>query len=87
MLFRSPLQIESIPNRPRRNSKYTIRDIKYYDLIDKTGLFLEEIHNPHTVRNIFGQPMEPSFNLIRFKKAQKKKNEVVVQEEEEVACL
>ena len=82
-----PIQLRSIPNRPIKDVTYTIRDIRYYDMLDKTGLMLEEISNPHSVTDLFGRPQEPSFNIIRFKAVQKKKSTAVVEEEEEVACL
>jgi len=57
---------EIIPNRPRKDSIYTIRDIVFYDMHDKRGVLLQEIRNPKNVRGLFGVTLEPSFNIIRF---------------------
>ena len=57
---------EIIPNRPRKDSIYTIRDIVFYDMHDKRGVLLQEIHNPKNVRALFGAMLEPSFNIVRF---------------------
>lgn len=58
--------IEAIPNRPVKNSVYTVREIRYYEHLDKAGVLLEEIRNPLNVRGILGAMLEPSFSITRF---------------------
>lgn len=82
-----PLSFESIPMRPVKNETYTIRDIRYYPELDKTGLLLEEIINPPTVKRILSGRCEPSFNVIRFTTPLKSKAKVVENVEEEVECI
>jgi hypothetical protein len=57
---------EIIPNRPCKDSIYTVRDIVFYNMHDKMGVLLHEIHNPKNVRGLLGATLEPSFNIIRF---------------------
>lgn len=61
-----PISVEIIPNRPRKDVIYTVRDMVFYDMHDKMGVLLHEIHNPKIVRGLFGTALEPSFNVIRF---------------------
>lgn len=61
-----PRSIEIIPNRPKKDSIYTVREMRYYDMHDKMGITLVEIKNPTIVKDFFGRLQEPSFNIIRF---------------------
>jgi len=58
--------IQAIPNRPVLNSTYTVREIRYYEHLDKAGVLLEEIRNPLSVRTVLGVMLEPSFSITRF---------------------
>ena len=82
-----PLQLDSIPSRPVKDRIYTIRDMRYYDELDKTGVLLVEIVNPPTVKRLLLGICEPSFNITRFSPIQKKKVSLVEQVEEEVECM
>ena len=61
-------QIEKIPNRPKQNSLYSIREIIYYQELQETGFLLNEIHNPYLPHNKMGIDctFEPTFNSKRF---------------------
>ena len=61
-----PRSMEIIPNRPKKDSIYTVREMRYYDMHDKMGITLVEIKNPLMVKDFFGRLQEPSFNIIRF---------------------
>lgn len=61
-----PRSMEIIPNRPKKDSIYTVREMRYYDMHDKMGVTLVEIKNPLIVKDFFGKLQEPSFNIIRF---------------------
>lgn len=58
--------IQIIPHRPVKDTVYTVREIRYYDMHDKTGVLLKELRNPKNVRDFFGKTQEPSFNIVRF---------------------
>jgi len=57
-------QLEKIPNRPQKGNHYMIRDI--IELGHLVGVLLEEVHNARTAR-FKGQPIEPNFNIERFR--------------------
>ena len=58
--------IHAIPNRPVLNSVYTVREIRYYEHLDKAGVLLEEVKNPLSVQTMLGVVLEPSFSITRF---------------------
>lgn len=62
----APQSIEAIPNRPIKNKTYVVREIRYYDHLDKAGVLLQEIRNPQSVRSLLGGMFEPSFSITRF---------------------
>jgi hypothetical protein len=57
-------QLEKIPNRPQKGNHYMIREI--IELGHLVGVMLEEIRNPRVAR-FNGQPIEPNFNVERFR--------------------
>ena len=57
-------QLEKIPNRPQKGNHYMIREI--IELGHLVGVMLEEIRNPCVAR-FNGQPIEPNFNVERFR--------------------
>jgi hypothetical protein len=57
-------QIEKIPNRPQKGNHYMIREIIEYGHL--VGVVLEEIRNPR-VAKFKGIPVEPNFNIERFR--------------------
>lgn len=57
-------QLEKIPNRPQKGNHYMIREI--IELGHLVGVMLEEIRNPR-VAKLNGQPIEPNFNIERFR--------------------
>lgn len=61
-----PRSVMIIPNRPKKDRIYTIRELRYYDMHDKMGVLLEEVKNSDNVRDFFGKTQEPSFNINRF---------------------
>lgn len=77
--------IKAIPNRPVRNSIYTVREVRYYNLHDKVGILLEEIKNPKNVRDFWGTTQEPSFNIIRFVPLNKVLDKITIEEIQEIA--
>lgn len=59
--------IELIANRPKQGKIYTIRGIREYSKLNKTGLLLEELNNePIFLPNLEGI-FEPTFNIERFR--------------------
>ena len=58
--------IMAIPIRPKLNQVYTVREIRYYQTLDKAGVLLEEITNPRSVQNLLDGMLEPSFSITRF---------------------
>lgn len=63
----TPEQIAEIPNRPVRDSIYSIRDM--VKSANGIGLLLNEIHNPPTgwvMRQGMRFTFEPNFNIRRF---------------------
>ena len=59
--------IELIANRPKQGKIYTIREIREYSKLNKTGLLLEELNNePIFLPNLEGI-FEPTFNIERFR--------------------
>lgn len=60
----NPEQLLKIPNRPKLNEYYTIREIIVFDT--NTGVLLEEISNSHIPSKKYGT-IEPSFNIERFR--------------------
>ena len=82
-----PRSIEVIPNRPKKDSIYTIREIRYYDMHDKMGVTLVEVKNAHNVRDFFGKLQEPSFNIVRFVPIDKVLDEISIEEIEEAFAL
>ena len=76
--------IELIPNRPVKNKVYIVREIRYYDHLDKTGVLLVEIYNPPTVRGLFGMEHEPSFSITRFAPLDSVLNEISLESVEEM---
>lgn len=62
----APEVIRIIPFRPKRGKIYTIRQLVYHNINNKTGLLLEEIVNdPILLPNLSGL-FEPSFDVNRF---------------------
>jgi hypothetical protein len=57
-------QIEKIPNRPKKGNHYMIREI--IELGHLVGVLLEEVCNPRVAR-FKGIPVEPNFNIERFR--------------------
>ena len=57
-------QLEKIPNRPQKGNHYMIREI--IELGHLVGVLLEEIRNAPTAK-FKGQPIEPNFNIERFR--------------------
>lgn len=57
-------QLEKIPNRPQKGNHYMIREI--IELGHLVGVMLEEVRNPRVAR-FNGQPIEPNFNVERFR--------------------
>ena len=57
-------QLEKIPNRLQKGNHYMIREI--IELGHSVGVLLEEVRNAHTAR-FKGQPIEPNFNIERFR--------------------
>lgn len=57
-------QLEKIPNCPQKGNHYMIREIIEFGHL--VGVLLEEIHNPPTAR-FKNQPIEPNFNIERFR--------------------
>ena len=61
---------ELISNRPKRGKIYTIREIKEYLKLNRTGILLEELINePIFLPNLEGI-FEPTFNIERFREIQ-----------------
>jgi hypothetical protein len=57
-------QLEKIPSLPRKGNHYMIREIiKFRHLV---GILLEEVRNPRSAQ-LNGQPIEPNFNIERFR--------------------
>lgn len=80
-----PRSVELIPNRPKKDKVYTIRDIRYYDLLDKTGVLLMEINNPVNVYSRLHKSfMEPTFGIHRFAPVNNSVREDVLEEELEL---
>ena len=79
-----PRSILLIPNRPKKDKVYTIRDIRYYPTMDKAGLVLQEIKNPLSVKDLFNKMQEPSFSIHRFVPVDKKVRTEVLEEELEL---
>lgn len=82
-----PKSIEVIPNRPKKDKIYTIREMRYYDLHDKMGVTLVEVKNAKNVRDFFGKQQEPSFNIVRFVPIDKVLDEISIEEIEEAFAL
>ncbi len=82
-----PKSIEVIPNRPKKDKIYTIREMRYYDMHDKMGVTLVEVKNAHNVRDLFGKLQEPSFNIVRFVPIDKVLDEISIEEIEEAFAL
>ena len=82
-----PRSIEVIPNRPKKDSIYTIREIRYYDMHDKMGVTLVEVKNAHDVRDFFGKLQEPSFNIVRFVAIDEVLDEISIEEIKEAFAL
>ena len=82
-----PKSIEVIPNRPKKDKIYTIREMRYYDLHDKMCVTLVEVKNAHNVRDFFGKLQEPSFNIVRFVPIDKVLDEISIEEIEEAFAL
>jgi len=57
-------QLEKIPNRPQKGNHYMIREI--IELGHLVGILLEEIRNARTAK-LNGYPIEPNFNIERFR--------------------
>jgi hypothetical protein len=57
-------QLEKILNRPQKGNHYMIREI--IELGHLVGVLLEEIRNPITAK-FNGLPVEPNFNIERFR--------------------
>lgn len=57
-------QLEKILNRPKKNNHYMIREI--IELGHLVGVLLEEIRNPINAK-LNGIPVEPNFNIERFR--------------------
>jgi len=57
-------QLEKILNRPKKGNHYMIREI--IKLGHLVGVLLEEVHNPITAK-LNGIPVEPNFNIKRFR--------------------
>ena len=57
-------QLEKILNRPKKGNHYMIREI--IKLGHLVGVLLEEVHNPITAK-FNGIPVEPNFNIERFR--------------------
>ena len=78
-----PRSIELIPNRPKKDKLYTIRDILYYELLDKTGVLLGEIKNGSNVYNkLYKTYVEPTFGIHRFAPVNKTTRHEGIEEEE-----
>lgn len=75
--------IMAIPNRPKLNQVYTVREIRYYNHLDKAGVLLEEITNPHNVHNLLEGMLEPSFSITRFAPLDDVLSEISLEELEE----
>ena len=78
-----PQSMQVIPNRPTKGTVYTVRDVVYYDMHDKTGLMLLELRNPRIVKGLFGALLEPSFNVVRFAPAHEALDSISLLELEE----
>ena len=57
-------QLEKILNRPKKGNHYMIREI--IELGHLVGVLLEEIRNPNNAK-LNGVPVEPNFNIERFR--------------------
>lgn len=80
-----PRSIELIPNRPKKDNVYTIRDMRYYNMLDKTGVLLVEIKNSINVYDRLSKSFqEPTFSLHRFVPIDKLVHEDVLEEELEL---
>jgi hypothetical protein len=82
-----PRSMEIIPNRPKKDKIYTIREMRYYDMHDKMGVTLVEVKNAKNVKDFFGKLQEPSFNIIRFVPIDKVLDEINIEEIEEAFAL
>ena len=60
-------QLEKIPSRPQKGNHYMIREI--IKLEHLVGVLLEEIRNPRVAR-FKGIPVEPNFNIERFREVE-----------------
>ena len=76
--------IEAIPNRPVKNKTYVVREIRYYDHLDKAGVLLQEIRNPQSVRGVLGEQYEPSFSITRFAPLEDLLSEITLENVEEM---
>ena len=76
--------IDAIPNRPVKNKVYVVREIRYYDYLDKVGVLLKEINNPPTVRGLLGSDLEPSFSITRFTPLDDLLDEITLENVEEM---
>jgi len=57
-------QLEKILNRPKKGNHYMIREI--IELGHLVGVLLEEVRNPRCAK-LNGVPIEPNFNIERFR--------------------
>lgn len=55
-----------IPNRPKKDLVYVIRDMVYHPEIPAMGLLLEEIVNPILPHHMGNGEFEPTFSAHRF---------------------
>jgi hypothetical protein len=82
-----PRSVMLIPNRPVKDSIYTVREMRYYDMHDKMGVLLVEVKNSKNVRDMFGKTQEPSFNVIRFAPLDKVLDSISIEELEEAFAV
>ena len=75
--------IDLIPNRPLKDNIYTVRQIHYHNVNDKTGILLEEIVNPPIISGVLKRLLEPTFNIIRFVPLDKVLDEISIEELQE----
>jgi hypothetical protein len=58
--------IELIPNRPKKDKIYTIRNIIKYPITNKVGVLVEEITNEPILHPNMSGLFEPTFDITRF---------------------
>lgn len=58
--------VKLIPNRPKKDLVYTIREIFEHPEVGAIGVLLEEISNPKLKHTVYENMFEPTFSINRF---------------------